>query len=489
MSSWLTSLLVCDKMKVAKLVAVFAFLQLYWSVTAVIGDTKAKCQRIRTESFRSKTMYIPKCNPDGTFKKQQCNYTLSLVQCWQVDKQGRRTGVPDQFFPLRGKPSFRPTKEPEITTMGTRSTFRLTNEAHGTRTMVYTIPNIYGNEVVEGKKSIKTEIPREQRLPTRCEKLRTRRENKKRKATVIPQCTKDGHFKREQCTVGRKKCWCVNENGRKIPGTKVHNGKPKCYPEVCGKRFEKPPSRLRRVVGGREATPNTWPWQALVLFSDPKHICGGTLVKRNWLVTAASCFDGFPERTAEWSVRLGAHRLKAGKHTPDRISVEAIHIHPKYKRGTKTHPGDYDVALVQVSSSASIPSNTWPLCLPEDISFYQSGTRCTITGWGHTSYNGTRATALREAWVDLVPLDECNSNKSYNGIINDRFMCAGFKEGGVDACHFDTGGPLACPVKGGVWALAGIISWRQKCAEPHKYGVYTNVHVIKPWIEQTIGRH
>ena len=60
--------------------------------------------------------------------------------------------------------------------------------------------------------------------------------------------------------------------------------------DICGRRFEKRPSRHRRVVGGRKSTPHTWPWQALVLFSDPKHICGATLVKRNWLVTAASCF-------------------------------------------------------------------------------------------------------------------------------------------------------------------------------------------------------
>lgn len=67
-------------------------------------------------------------------------------------------------------------------------------------------------------------------------------------------------------------------------------------------------------------------------------------------------------------------------------------------------------------------------------------------------------------------------------------MCAGFKEGGTDACHFDTGGPLACPINGkpGVWVLAGIVSWRQKCAQPHKYGIYTNVHKIRPWIEVMI---
>jgi secreted trypsin-like serine protease len=67
-------------------------------------------------------------------------------------------------------------------------------------------------------------------------------------------------------------------------------------------------------------------------------------------------------------------------------------------------------------------------------------------------------------------------------------MCAGYKEGGMDACHFDTGGPLACPISGGVWALAGIVSWRQSCGQPYKYGVYTNVHQVKPWIEKIIKR-
>lgn len=80
------------------------------------------------------------------------------------------------------------------------------------------------------------------------------------------------------------------------------------------------------------------------------------------------------------------------------------------------------------------------------------------------------------------------SPRSYNGTINERFMCAGYKEGGMDACHFDTGGPLACPVAGGVWALAGIVSWRQSCAQPFKYGVYTNVYEVKPWIENIIMR-
>ena len=72
--------------------------------------------------------------------------------------------------------------------------------------------------------------------------------------------------------------------------------------------------------------------------------------------------------------------------------------------------------------------------------------------------------------------------RSYGGKINERFLCAGYKEGGIDACGYDSGGPLVCPVDGGRWILAGIVSWGERCALPHKYGVYTNVHEFTDWM-------
>ena len=74
---------------------------------------------------------------------------------------------------------------------------------------------------------------------------------------------------------------------------------------------------------------------------------------------------------------------------------------------------------------------------------------------------------------------------SYNGTIGNNFLCAGFEEGGTDACSYDSGGPLACPVLDGDgrWMLAGIVSWGEGCALPHKYGVYTNVNEFTQWMK------
>ena len=61
-----------------------------------------------------------------------------------------------------------------------------------------------------------------------------------------------------------------------------------------------------------------------------------------------------------------------------------------------------------MSSSARIPRNIMPLCLPGKKVLYK---RCSITGWGRISNSGSLSKVLREAYVDLVPLDRCNGEK------------------------------------------------------------------------------
>ena len=46
-----------------------------------------------------------------------------------------------------------------------------------------------------------------------------------------------------------------------------------------------------RIVGGSEVVPNSWPWQASLMYSGI-HVCGATLIDNNWLLTAAHCVEG-----------------------------------------------------------------------------------------------------------------------------------------------------------------------------------------------------
>ena len=57
------------------------------------------------------------------------------------------------------------------------------------------------------------------------------------------------------------------------------------------------------MVNGEEATPNSWPWQVSLRYVDwPEenaygHICGGSLIEDEWVLTAAHCLDFLTDPT------------------------------------------------------------------------------------------------------------------------------------------------------------------------------------------------
>lgn len=116
----------------------------------------------------------------------------------------------------------------------------------------------------------------------------------------------------------------------------------------------------------------------------------------------------------------------------------------------------------------------------------KEGVPCVTTGWGVTEEFDVDSVAekLQEVVVRVIGNEKCMSYPEH-GMVTDKMICAGYKDGGKDACSGDSGGPLMCKVEeNGPWVFYGITSFGIGCARPDAPGVYARVPKFVDWIKQ-----
>ncbi|XP_054684515.1 transmembrane protease serine 2 [Grus americana] len=232
---------------------------------------------------------------------------------------------------------------------------------------------------------------------------------------------------------------------------------------------------MSRIVGGSGAVPGQWPWQ-VSLHVQGTHVCGGSIITRQWIVTAAHCVEGRFSDPYSWRVYAGILNqnemlLRNG------YRVQQIISHPDYDADSK----DNDVALMKLETPLSFTDTVRPVCLPNPGMMFQPNQQCWISGWGAEYQGGTTSNNLNYVMVPLIEHSRCNSIYIYNGMILPTMICAGYLGGGIDSCQGDSGGPLVTN-KSSVWWLVGDTSWGTGCASPNRPGVYGNMTVFTDWI-------
>ncbi|NWZ53476.1 OVCH2 protein, partial [Haliaeetus albicilla] len=254
---------------------------------------------------------------------------------------------------------------------------------------------------------------------------------------------------------------------------------------ICGVPSNQPRFIFSRIIGGEVAVPYSWPWQVSVQISD-EHICGGAVLAKEWVVTAAHCFNSKELYRDLWMVVTGLHDLTEQEYRQKR-SVKKYIIHPSFNKTTM----DSDIALLQLAEPLEFNHYVRPVCLPAREEAVQPSRVCVVTGWGAHEEDREKGKKLHQLEVPILVLNTCQSYyMNLPSKVTQRMICAGFPlEEGKDSCTGDSGGPLVCPSEdnSGFYTLHGITSWGLGCGRKSYPGVYTNVGAFVDWIKQNVN--
>jgi len=225
-----------------------------------------------------------------------------------------------------------------------------------------------------------------------------------------------------------------------------------------------------------------------------RHACGGALIARFWIVTAAHCVkpDGRwqSEGQRQWfvktyfKVKLGAEDLV--ENSAMVYSIDKVFVHNDFT----PKPIANDIALIHLVPD-SRPRNpveikTVALHVGPNL---PSGTPVTSTGWGKTQSSDQFPATIFNRAINLqtTDLDGCPQQAGMARL--SKVVCA--RGDGKKMCKGDSGSPLIL-TNGRVPRIVGVVSWGlstdKNCGPSGQPGVYTEIESFAPWICKIMGQ-
>ncbi|XP_057562651.1 putative serine protease 42 [Hippopotamus amphibius kiboko] len=249
------------------------------------------------------------------------------------------------------------------------------------------------------------------------------------------------------------------------------------FSSACGRVFLK-------IVGGKQSEEGKWPWQVSLRVSG-RHVCGGSLISEQWVLTAAHCILS----RYHHSVMMGDRSIY-GEISGLVVPISRVTVHPQFStRGTVKN----DLALLRLLYPVNFTRIIQPICIPEKTFQVEAGTRCWVTGWGkQQEFDGPLISDfLREIDQNVIYYEECNrmvqkAMPTDKDVVLEGMIC-GYNGIGKDSCQGDSGGPLVCQYNT-TWVQIGIVSWGVGCGRKVSPGVYTDTAFYAKWLVAVVNQ-
>ncbi|KAK5934276.1 hypothetical protein CgunFtcFv8_014689 [Champsocephalus gunnari] len=195
--------------------------------------------------------------------------------------------------------------------------------------------------------------------------------------------------------------------------------------------------RQGRIVGGHTAVPSSIKYIVSLQSTRAQHFCGGSLVHRYWVLTAAHCNIG----AEHMMIVAGDYIVNTFEGTEQYAKPSRVVTHPLYNRSTN----NADIMLIKLRAPMVLNKYVSLAPLPRQGTGVIDGVVCRVSGWGYNN---------------LGPEGKMHARETLVG----RWCVGGY--------------------------VYGVVSWGNGCGDPKFPGVYSAVSKFRRWIDQTIyGLH
>ncbi|CAO1320313.1 unnamed protein product [Diamesa serratosioi] len=247
------------------------------------------------------------------------------------------------------------------------------------------------------------------------------------------------------------------------------------------------------IVGGEEAAENSAPYMISLQESLDdthfQHICGGSIISENFVLSAAHCITGAP-LGAVFQIVAGEHNFieNTGNEQIRQVLENEIFIHENYTGNAAPN----DLAILKLLTPLEfIEGIVGKINLPP-VGRIHSGD-VTLFGWGSISETGTVIipNILQTVIKDIIPNNICRELLEVtilNSPLSSTNVCTGPLQTHITACLGDSGGPIVQGVQNENLEIVGIASWISAfpCGAINAVTVYVRVSAFIDWINQRI---
>jgi len=224
---------------------------------------------------------------------------------------------------------------------------------------------------------------------------------------------------------------------------------------------------------GQPAKPGEFPYQTSIRSLDSAgavHICSGTIVNNQWVLTAASCC--IDRHAKDLAIVAGQIDLLKAEEGIQLSLVSRIDFNPYYDPSFLSD----DLCLLQVANPFYWTDTVQPAALPEFHTPNPINLTGIVTGWDIQDL-GDEPRLLMGFNATVV------SNEACNDFFLGQMICADYpNDKEWDDCPGDIGGPFFNPVN---QTLMGVVRMARGCPDrfdPNYPSVYTKVSHYINWI-------